>query len=332
MKSSFVLSLFEQFAKEKGFRMDTEAGGGYAACLIARDGIRHYLTTHFDGVNGVGATEVARDKTFSLAFLASYGYAVPQGKAFFSKHYCAFIGSDHGRNKARLYAQELEFPLIVKPNSRSQGRGVWKVYSIDELESAIDDVERWNDIYRVESCLVGRDYRIVIYSNEIICAYERVPLQIEGDGVATVHDLVGAKQCEWQSLGREITFESIKVRLNAMLQRNGIGLETVLEKGKTLLLLGNANLSSGGSARDCTDSLHVSYRQAATAIACAMGLRFCGIDILTDGDGVFEMPFTILELNAGPGLAHYASLGGEQYKRVERLYRRIFDDITSPQV
>lgn len=328
MKTSFTLPLFERFAKEKGFRIDRETGGGYAACLTLHDGTRRYLTAHIDGINGAGATEIARDKTFSLAFLASYGYAVPQGKAFFSKHYCAFVGSDRGSEKARDYAVRLGFPLIVKPNSRSQGRGVWKVHSLDELDHAIDDVEQWNDIYRVEQCLVGRDYRIVVYDKEIICAYERIPLYIEGDGLSTVRDLIDAKQCEWQSLGREIAIESLEERLNAMLQRNCIGLESVLENGRTLLLLGNANLSSGGSARDCTDTLHEFYRKAAITIANTMNLRLCGIDMLIDGDGTTEVPFTVLELNAGPGLAHYASLGNEHYKRVERLYQRIFDDIT----
>jgi glutathione synthase/RimK-type ligase-like ATP-grasp enzyme len=55
-----------------------------------------------------------------------------------------------------------------------------------------------------------------------------------------------------------------------------------------------------------------------------MGLRFCGVDIMSEGD--IASPCTdyhVIEINASPGLDHYADIGKQQQKTVEDLYLKV---------
>lgn len=326
MKSSFVIPLFERFAREKGVEILIEPIYRFVAQITLTDGRKRYVSTHIDRINGAGATEIARDKTYTLYFLQQMGYSVPEGRAFFSQGYADFLGSDQEARAAWDYAKEIGLPVIIKPNSKSQGRGVWNIYSEQEFHAAVHDQD-WVDIYRVERYCAGRDYRIVIYDGELVCVYERVPLSICGDGQATIRELIGQKQSLFQEQQRSVSIDLADRRVVWSLKRNVLSLDSILESGRVFMLLGNANLSSGGDVKDVTNILHSSYIERAKKCAHDMGLRLCGLDMLIDGDAREEHPYTILEVNAGPGLAHYASLGPLQYKKIEKMYRSIFDEI-----
>lgn len=55
-----------------------------------------------------------------------------------------------------------------------------------------------------------------------------------------------------------------------------------------------------------------------------MNLRLCGVDLIVDGD-IADKPrnYWILEINASPGLDHYAKLGNEQAEIVKGLYLKV---------
>ena len=323
MNSSFVIPLFERFAREKGIKIHVEPTYRFVAQLTLPDGRVRYVGTHIDGVNDAGATEIARDKTYTLHFLKKAGITIPEGRAFFSKGYAAYLGSDLSSKAAWKYASEIGLPVILKPNSKSQGRGVWKIHSQQELEAATQDLDAWVDIYRIERFCEGRDYRVVVYDGEVVCAYERIPLNICGDGESTIEELLKKKQGVIDVHDRRIEWS---------LKRNILSYDTVLENGRMFMLLSNANLSSGGDARDVTNTIHEDYIKLALRCARMMALKLCGLDILIEGDSSKQAPVTVIEANAGPGLAHYASLGEVQYARVEKMYSKIFDSIiTSPQ-
>jgi glutathione synthase/RimK-type ligase-like ATP-grasp enzyme len=70
--------------------------------------------------------------------------------------------------------------------------------------------------------------------------------------------------------------------------------------------------------------MHPTYRKLATDITKQMGLRFCGVDILTRGD--ITKPcrdYVVIEINASPGLDRYAAHSAKTRKRVEDIYYRL---------
>lgn len=59
-----------------------------------------------------------------------------------------------------------------------------------------------------------------------------------------------------------------------------------------------------------------------------MGLRLCGIDLIADG-ALEKKPrkFRILEVNAAPGLDHYARGGRAQERTVEKMYLKVLKSL-----
>src|SRR5262249_38918073 len=113
-------------------------------------------------------------------------------------------------------------------------------------------------------------------------------------------------------------------RIAARLRHLGLTPDFVPAEGERVALLDNANLSTGGEAIDVTDRLHAGYAKLAVHVCRHMGLRYCGVAILTPGR-VDEAPrgHVVLEINPGPGLDHYATLGPAQRARAARLYELI---------
>ena len=91
-----------------------------------------------------------------------------------------------------------------------------------------------------------------------------------------------------------------------------------------ILLLNNANLSTGGDSSDVTDCIHKEFKKIAINITKDMGLRICGVDLMVIGD-IKEKPnkYFVIEINAAPGLDHYVTIGKEQEKIVGILEEQL---------
>ncbi|HIE74822.1 MAG TPA: cyanophycin synthetase, partial [Gammaproteobacteria bacterium] len=79
--------------------------------------------------------------------------------------------------------------------------------------------------------------------------------------------------------------------------------DTVPEKGDVVYLRSTANLSTGGTAIDVTDSIHPDNREMAERTIKAIGLDIGGVDFLTKDitKSYREAGGGICEVNAGPG-------------------------------
>jgi len=176
----------------------------------------------------------------------------------------------------------------------------------------------------VQTPLSGKDYRIVVLDGEVISAYERIPLNIIGDGRLTVRQLLVKKQKGFIASGRDTIIRSEDARIAQNLKRQGFGMRSVVERGRKIYLLDNANLSTGGDAVDATKTIHPGFKEIAVRLTKDMGLRICGVDLMVDGD-IAEKPsvYWILEVNAAPGLDHYIKMGDEQRKIVEDMYIKV---------
>ena len=176
----------------------------------------------------------------------------------------------------------------------------------------------------VERVLKGKDYRIVVLDDKIISAYQRLPLNVIGDGRSSVRDLLLAKQRQFEKSGRDTVLKFNDYRIKAKLNRSHLSFESILEKGRKISLLDNANLSSGGDSIDVTDNVHSGFAIIAIKLTKEMGLRLCGVDLMIEGD-IKERPkkYHVIEINSAPGLDNYSRIGEKQARIVEELYLEI---------
>ena len=219
--------------------------------------------------------------------------------------------------------QKLGFPVIVKPNTKSQGSGVAKVYNKQEFMRAVSRCK--DSVFLVQEVVVGNDYRIVVLDNRVVSAYQRIPLHVVGDGKTSIQRLLEKKQKEFKRIGRDTTIPIDDIRITYTLKHLSFSRNSVPKKCECIQLLANANLSTGGDAKDVTKDIHPQWRKFAVQLTRDMGLRYCGVDLIVQG-ALSEPPnsFVVIEINAAPGLDNYASIGKEQKNIVEEIYTKVF--------
>jgi len=317
----FVSKLFKKLAKEAGVKLIVEPKWGIAGQIIGDNGKKSYFRETCFDLNTIGATEIAIDKDYAAFFMKKMGYPVIKGKAFCSPSWAKAIGSKESTDAAYKYALKLGFPVIVKPNSKSQGRGVSKVYNREQFYSALRDIFHYDNIVLVQRIVTGKDYRLVVLDGDLISAYQRIPLSIIGDGKSTIVTLLKRKQIKFDAKKRDTVINLKDSRIQQKLASMGMNIKSVPANGQQVFLLDNANLSTGGDSLDVTDVVHKDFKQIAKNLAKDMNLRFCGIDLIVKGDISKKAgKYVVIEINAAPGLDHYFSSGKAQQKIVEDLY------------
>ena len=332
-KESLVLGkLLKKIAPRIGASVFLEPEWEIAGQIIFKSGKKSYFRYNTIDLNPVGASDIAKDKDYANLFMRRLGYPViPDSKTFFSKKWAQAIGAFRRTiDDAYVYAKRLGFPVVVKPNSGSQGYGVAIVHNKHEFYRAMNAIFKLDRVALLQRPMRGRDYRLVVLDNEVISAYERIPLNVIGDGKTSIWQLLRMKQYQFIAAKRGTRIKTGDQRIAEKLKRQGLTLRSVPFLGERVFLLDNANLSSGGDAVDVTKNVHSAFCELAARLTGDMNLRLCGVDLIVDGH-ISEQPvpgkYWVFEINAAPGLDHYAKTGKAQEKIVEELYLKVLQSL-----
>jgi cyanophycin synthetase len=242
------------------------------------------------------AENIAQDKDWTRQLLETVGVPVPQGRVVVS------------REDAWVAAQEIGLPVVVKPQFGSQGNGVSiNLHSEQQVLDAFDNANAFKCSVVTESFKEGADYRILVIGEKMIAASLREPAQVIGDGVSTIAQLVAAvnrdpRRAESHAgVLSPIPLDPISL---AVLASQGLALDSIPDKGNKVLIRKNANLSTGGTAKDVTDLVHPQVATLAISAARQLGLDISGVDIITSdiSKPLAETNGAVVEVNAGPGL------------------------------
>jgi D-alanine-D-alanine ligase-like ATP-grasp enzyme len=321
---TMLAHLFQKIAPRIGAKVVVEPDWGIVGQIIFKNGRKRYFRGSTIDLNPVGASDIAKDKGYANFFMKRMGYPTVPGRTFFSSEHCRAIGSRQNIDTAYRYAKQIGFPVIVKPNSGSQGVGVAKVYTKREFYRAMRFVFKRDRVALVQIPVRGKDYRIVVLDDKVISAYERVPLNIVGDGHSSIRQLLAQKQRQFKKTGRDTIIRPEDKRMAENLKRHRLTMRSIIPEGERIYLLDNANLSTGGDAVDVTSVVHPSFKRMAIHLTRDMGLRLCGVDVMTADDITdHAVHYRILEVNAAPGLDHYVKTGKAQAKIVEDMYLEV---------
>ena len=257
--------------------------------------LRRIQATMTDYTSAIGV-EIAQDKVDTKRVLSNIGLPVPRG--------------DTARtpDEAVDIAQEVGYPVILKPVDASHGRGI---------SGALDDAEAvrdaWGAAHAVSDRVViehyyeGRDHRVLVVNGKVVACAERVPAHVVGDGRCTIRELIDAANKDPR---RGVGHTKILTRLPAddrtaeYLARFERTLDSVPMPNERVFLRGTANLSTGGTSIDRSDEMHPDNVTACEMAAGIVGLDIAGIDVLTPDISVpfRENDAVILEVNAAPGI------------------------------
>lgn len=315
-----------------------EPNYGHVGRIVYRDGTISLYRGGRTSINPHGSSLIAKDKGYSKYFLRALGYNTSHWATFITEDYAKRINAllqDRGKTAEEtphkvlnFIAEHIGYPCYLKPNEGSQGWGVYRCENADDVASAIGNfIGERVDVFIVEGAVDLPDYRVVIFDGECFAAYGRRPLVIEGDGQRTIAGLLAEAQVRGRERGRKMLIDMTDTRILNRLARAGYQLGSVLPMGETLQIQDVANLSLGGAIDDVTLTIDAHWRDLCVAITRDMGLRLCGLDLACADITQASGDYSIIEVNASPGLENYASLGEVQSAKVRNLYRRIFNEM-----
>ncbi|MEO1671754.1 MAG: cyanophycin synthetase, partial [Cyanobacteria bacterium J06631_2] len=249
------------------------------------------------------AVELACDKEGTKNILGNAGVAVPRGTVI-------------------EYLDELEqaiadvggFPIVIKPLDGNHGRGITiNINGEQEAEAAYDLASKASKTRSVivEQYYQGNDHRVLVINGKVVAVAERVPAHVIGNGRDTIEQLIAqTNQDPKRGNGHDNVLTKIVVdqTSQAVLAKQGYGLDSVLPAQETAYLRATANLSTGGVAIDRTDQIHPENVWLAQRVAKIIGLDIAGIDIVTSdiSKPLRETKGVIVEVNAAPGFRMHA--------------------------
>ena len=324
----YLTKLIKKLAPKVGARVLVEPEWGIVSQIIYKNGVVRSLRMYSLDLNHIASADIAKDKGYAKFFMQEKGYPVAEGTTVFKDSWAKMVKSNRKIPYAINYAKKIGYPLIAKPNSKSQGADVFLVYDKKELIFALRKIFQEDKIAILEKYLPGKDYRIVVLDNKIISAYQRIPLCVTGDGKSSILDLLKQKQKSFINASRDTRINFNDNRIKIKLKRLGYSIaRTVLAIGQKIFLLDNANLSTGGDSVDVTSAIHPSFKKIAINLTREMGLRIAGVDLMVTEGGIEDNSkncnYYMIEINAAPGLDHYVTTGRKQKKIVEAMYLKV---------
>ena len=256
---------------------------------------RRIQAAEIDATSAI-AESIAQDKQLTKDLLHASGVPVPTGRPV------------RDLEDAWAAMQEIAGPVVVKPQDGNQGKGVGvNVETRAHLELAYAAAREVSSSVMVERFIPGHDFRLLVVGRKLVAALGRDQPQVIGDGVHTVRLLVDAVNADPRRGDGHATpltrirFDDIAL---ARLQMQGYTADSVPPKGARVILRNNANLSTGGTATDVTDTVHPELAARAVEAALTVGLDVAGIDVVCETvvRPLEQQGGAVVEVNAAPGL------------------------------
>ncbi|MGJ7495807.1 cyanophycin synthetase [Variovorax sp. RT4R15] len=280
---------------------------------------RRIQAAEIDSTSGV-AESIAQDKELTKQLLNAAGVPVPLGRPV--------ADADDGW----AAALEIGLPVVVKPQDGNQGKGVTvNITTREQLTAACESAARYGEVM-VEKFLPGFDFRLLVVGDKLVAAARRDPPQVIGDGRSTVRQLVETVNLDPRR-GEGHATSLTKIRLDDIaigrLEAQGLAPDSVPTRGQRVVLRNNANLSTGGSATDVTDTVHPEIAARAVDAAQMVGLHICGVDMVCENvlRPLEEQHGGVVEVNAAPGLRMHIS---PSFGRGRAVGEAVIDTLFAP--
>lgn len=194
--------------------------------------------------------------------------------------------------------------VVVKPARGEQGRGIAVgLETVEEIDAAVAEARKVSEPVLIEACFEGSDLRLVMIDHKLAAAAVRRPPHVVGDGTSTVRTLIDhASRRRAAATGGESTIP-IDDETVRCLAAGGYDLDSVPAEGDEVEVRRTANLHTGGTIHDVTDTVHPALVEAACRAARAIDIPVTGIDLMVKSPD--QPDYVFIEANERPGLANH---------------------------
>lgn len=255
---------------------------------------KRIMATITSQTSGIGV-DLAGDKEDTKFLLDKAGVPVPRGRMIMTETELAEGLADIG------------YPCVLKPVDGNHGKGATiRVRTKNGALAAFRLAKKYSERVIIERYISGLDFRLLVINHRLVAAASRTPAHVTGNGKATIRQLIDKVNADpRRGYGHENMLTEITVdkMTSGILRAKKLTLNSVLPNRKKLYLKTTANLSTGGTATNVSESVHPYNIFLAERISRIIGLDICGIDVIAPD---LKMPINqnggaVLEVNAAPG-------------------------------
>lgn len=212
---------------------------------------------------------------------------------------------------------------VVKPARGEQGDGISvDVRTEQAFDAAISEARRFCPDVIVEELIEGEDLRVIVIDFQMVAAAVRRPPVVIGTGRHTVRELI--EKCSRRRMAATDGESKIPLDIETKrcVEESGYTMDDVVASETAVPVRKTANLHTGGTIHDVTQTIHPQLRDAAELAARALNIPVTGLDLIV-GD-VQGDDYRIIEANERPGLANH-----EPQPTAERFVDLLFPQTVS---
>lgn len=290
--------------------------GGYSRLHLLRYAYENNIPfSHLgSGVYQLGWGSKAKKMDRGTVETDSFINAKTSGNKLESARLCRLAGLPapvHGVaqdiKSAKMIANELSFPVVVKPLDANGGQGV-TIDITDEksLKRAFNEAIQFSHAKKVivEKQVEGVCYRVLIARDQHLYTVKRDPISVQGNGVDTIATLIEKanrkeeKKAPWKR-HRPFPHDNLASK---ELQKLGLDFDSIPEKDKWIPLRNIETMEWGGRTVNVTTSIHPDNIDIAIRAAKQFDLNLVGVDIITSDitKPWYETGAIINEVNLSP--------------------------------
>ena len=245
------------------------------------------------GFESPGSVALSKNKAATHTFLTGLGYPVPPQIMVYPQRIQKNLAPSAKRAIVCSILQSrpegFHFPVVVKPVDESMGEGVAFVRDEDELVVHLMRIAKqragvcWAVI---ETAVQGREWRVTVLADGSYAVYERRKFAVQGDGRATIRELVERQQhvrreiVRCRDYLRPPSLLNVGTRELDFLARQGYNLDTVPDVGQQVALVERPHATLGGLYYNVTKRVPTRLVDTLQEIRVRMGLSRAGFDII----------------------------------------------------
>jgi D-alanine-D-alanine ligase-like ATP-grasp enzyme len=279
-------------ARRRGITMEQASllGRRSEVCRVRTRGRWTYFTSIPDIVTAeytpVGNVD---DKSYFKSILQKENLPYARGSSFFT------------RRRARAHFQAARKPVIVKPRFGSRARHTsLDIRDAATFQRAMDRAFQISPWCMVEDFIPGDLYRATCVGGKVIGVVHFIKPTIEADGVHTARELLAIHNTTKKH--PNLTDVRADALFLECLERQGLTMDSVPERGRVVLLAEHSERPNGGYFIDCTDAIPTDTITLIERAARATRSPLIGFDIISRDlrKPHVQEPLSFIEANRAP--------------------------------
>lgn len=254
-------------------------------------------------LNGAAASALTRDKFYAYCQLSERALPIPRSQSFFAHSFEPFA-LKRGTAAALRWAEELGYPVFVKPNEGTRAIGAQRVDNADQCAWALENcfAMRQGRVTLVQEFIEGQELRLLVVDDRVVLGYKKQALTLAPVPGRSVREHIEVVNAERQSAGHK-PIKLDDARVARTLLRQGLTLQSVPTEG---FQLGDGLSLELGAGVELLKPVPKPLADIAVSALGALGLRYGSVDAIQP---VGSDSMVIIEVNSAPGVITLSRLG-----------------------